>query len=424
MQRYGRVLHGLHESAKLGRVDLEEAVGQFDRTALNLDRLAAVEAEILELIPEGINFAGSTANGRRHADLCRRFDVLAAALPAIDGFRITARPPPIDTIAQVRMDAAEIGEPEAWVRAEEMVNEPSSEIDDYRFRLAMARRGLVRERLREIVHKVDALLAPLEPPPTSEGQPHDTWARDLAEWADGFNWDALASRIAEIRRLLDGGSFGEARWGDLARHLRFAEPVDLRDILASDWPSVREDVERQLYREDEPVPVDVDDLATLAVSNPTGGVTTALDWSALDDEGFERLVFNLFGGTDGYENPQWLTRTRAPDRGRDLSADRVVGDALSGTRRERIMVQCRHRPTSSVSPGDAQEARTKAELWTNPPFDVIVIATTGRFTTDAVAWIESNNISNRLRIEMWPESHLEMLLADRPELVQRFGLRA
>jgi hypothetical protein len=143
----------------------------------------------------------------------------------------------------------------------------------------------------------------------------------------------------------------------------------------------------------------------------------------LDDEGFERLVFNLFKDTDGYENPQWLTRTRAPDRGRDLSVERVVADALSGTRRERVMVQCRHRPADSVSPRDAQEARTKAELWKDPPFDAIVLATTGRFTTDAIDWIESNNVTNRVRIEMWPESHLEMLLADCPELVQQFGLR-
>jgi hypothetical protein len=190
-----------------------------------------------------------------------------------------------------------------------------------------------------------------------------------------------------------------------------------------DWPSVREDIERQLYGEDEPVPVDVDDLATLVATNPSGSVTTALNWHQLDDEGFERLVFNLFKDADGYENAQWLTRTRAPDRGRDLSVERVTGDALSGTRRERVMVQCRHRPADSVSPTDAQEARTKAELWTNPPFDAIVIATTGRFTTDAVDWIESNNVNNRVRIEMWPESHLEMLLADRPELVQQFGLR-
>lgn len=404
-------------------MNLEEALRQFDHTELNLNRLEAVNGELLELIPEGINFAGSTDGGRRHAELCRNFADLANALPAIDGFRITATPPAIDEIAQARLDANEIGEPEALIHIGEMVQEPASQIDEYRFRFSRARRDLVRQRLRELVQEVDGLLTPLEPAPVFEGQAHEGWTDQLAAWAEGFDWNALSSRIAEIRRLLEGGSFGAARWGDLARHLSFAEPIDLRDILAADWPSVREDIERQLYGEDEPVPVDVDDLATLVATNPKGGVTTALDWQQLGDEGFERLVFNLFKDTPGYENPQWLTRTRAPDRGRDLSVERVAADVLAGTRRERLMVQCRHRPADSVSPTDAQEARTKAELWKDPPFDAIIIATTGRFTTDAVDWIESNNQSNRMRIEMWPESHIEMLLADRPELVQQFRLR-
>jgi hypothetical protein len=411
------------ESAKLFGVDLEQALRQFDRAGLTLSRLEAVDAELVGLIPDGIEFAGGSPAGRRHAELCRQFEDLAAALPAIDGFRITARPLAIDEIAQLRMDAQEVGEIEALTHAEEAIRDPSAEIDEYRFRFMRTRRDLVRRRLRELVQEVDASLTPLEPPPPFEGQSHETWTAQLDEWAHGFDWTALSGRTGEIRRLLDGGSFSAARWSDLARHLNFAQSIDLRDILAMDWPSVREDIDHQLYREDEPVPVDVDDLATLAATNPSGSVTTALNWQQLDDEGFERLVFNLFSEADGYENAQWLTRTRAPDRGRDVSVERVTGDTLSGTQRVRVMVQCRHRPADSVSPTDAQEARTKAELWTNPPFDAIVIATTGRFTTDAVDWIESNNVNNRVRIEMWPESHLEMLLADRPELVQHFGLR-
>jgi hypothetical protein len=55
---------------------------------------------------------------------------------------------------------------------------------------------------------------------------------------------------------------------------------------------------------------------------------------------------------------------------------------------------------------------------------VLVIATSGRFTSDAVAYIEKHNGSDRApRIEMWPESHLERLLALRPSLIADFGLR-
>lgn len=125
----------------------------------------------------------------------------------------------------------------------------------------------------------------------------------------------------------------------------------------------------------------------------------------------------------GYENPQWLTRTRAPDRGRDLSVDRVAADSLGGTRRSRVMIQCKHWTLRSVGPTDAADAIVQAQLWTAPPFDVVVLATTGRFSTDAIAWIEGHNLANRIQVEMWPESHLEMVLATRPTVVEEYGLR-
>ena len=54
----------------------------------------------------------------------------------------------------------------------------------------------------------------------------------------------------------------------------------------------------------------------------------------------------------------------------------------------------------------------------------LIIATSGRFTADAVALIEKHNHKgNRPQIEMWAESHLELLLARRPHLVSEFNLR-
>ena len=46
-------------------------------------------------------------------------------------------------------------------------------------------------------------------------------------------------------------------------------------------------------------------------------------------------------------------------------------------------------------------------------------------TADAVALIEKhNNDGKRPQIEMWAESHLELLLARRPHLVSGFNLRS
>src|SRR5690606_9450410 len=125
---------------------------------------------------------------------------------------------------------------------------------------------------------------------------------------------------------------------------------------------------------------------------------TELKWSTLDEESFERLIFGLISDERGYENPQWLTRTTAADRGRDLSCVRVVSDPLCGTRRERVILQCRHWLSRSFGPSHLAHLLVQASLW-DPPADVVIIATSGRFTDDAVVAIEKHNISDRrLRI--------------------------
>jgi len=178
------------------------------------------------------------------------------------------------------------------------------------------------------------------------------------------------------------------------------------------------------YDENEPVPVGVEDLGTLAASHPTGPVATKLKWEALTTESFERLIFALISSAKGYENPEWLMHTNAPDRGRDLSVTRVVDDPLGGVMRSRVLIQCKHWGTKSVSVGDISELKDQTTHWEPPKVHVLVIATSGRFTSDAVALIEKQNAGDRaLRVEMWPESHLERLLATRPALIAEFSLR-
>ena len=125
-----------------------------------------------------------------------------------------------------------------------------------------------------------------------------------------------------------------------------------------------------------------------------------------------------------FANPQWLMHTNASDRGRDLSVDRIITDALSGTQRQRVIIQAKHWTKKSVRPIDATETLTEISLWEPPVIQSLIIATSGRFTADAVALIEKhNNEGKRPYIEMWPESHLELLLARRPHLVSEFNLR-
>jgi hypothetical protein len=187
---------------------------------------------------------------------------------------------------------------------------------------------------------------------------------------------------------------------------------------------VKKALTSQLYGQHDPVPVAVDDLGEIVAAAPTGPATTKLDWQALTDEDFERLVFLLISEADGYENPEWLQKTHAPDRGRDLSVVRVEPDPLGNVRRYRTIIQCKHWLSRSVAQRDVAETRSQMELWQPPRVDVLVIATTGRFTADAVALIEQHNQSDRaLNIAMWPDSHLERLLAARPHIIGQFRLR-
>jgi hypothetical protein len=156
----------------------------------------------------------------------------------------------------------------------------------------------------------------------------------------------------------------------------------------------------------------------------SGDVVARLKWDSIDEERFERLLFSLISQTPGYENPQWLTKTNASDRGRDLSVTRTHNDPLGGTIRQRVIIQCKHWLSKSVSLPDIAGTIEQMKLWEPPRVDILIVATSGRFTSDAIQYVEKHNQGDKgLRVEMWPESHLERLLASRPALIAEFGLR-
>ena len=126
-----------------------------------------------------------------------------------------------------------------------------------------------------------------------------------------------------------------------------------------------------------------------------------------------------------YQNVEWLMKTRAPDRGRDLSAERVIRDDGGTTRTERVIVQAKHWTSKSVAPADITNTLAALSLWEPPVVRTLVIATSGRFTTDAVAIVEKHNVDGKLPfIELWADSRLETQLSQRPDLIASYGLRS
>lgn len=388
------------------------ALQQLEATEANLVKLERLWNEISAMIPAGISFG---ENGE-YEDGVRAYDHLIRALPSIDGWRPTAMPPDLDGLAQSRFEAMEIDEFSAHAAVESWVLEPGRQLREYRFRLVNTRKAIIREALVGLIDQIDADIRKVR-----SGVEPDAEANLQI---DRSEWDQMREHLKQIGVLLGSSVEKPERWSDMVRHMRFGQVSDLIDIETIDWPNIKAALRKGLYGANEPVPVAVADLLELVAARPTGPIMTALAWSNIGDDTFERLLFTLISDTPGYENPEWLMQTRAADRGRDLSVSRVSQDDLAGTFRQRVVIQCKHWLSRSVALSDCATAKDQMALWSHPRVDVLVIATSGRFTADAVSWIEQHNSNGASpRIEMWPESHLELVLAARPAVIAEFGLR-
>jgi hypothetical protein len=388
-----------------------DALKTLEAVEANLSRLEALWSEIEPLLPEPRKVA--TADPEKYIEQARIFRQFLGQIPAIDGYELQYAIMEPDEIATTGFDVFELDEFPATVSFVEQLHKQGDLLREYRFKLESKRRTFARQSVRELCESIDSQLQDLKKS-----------ARRLAPHSEmpKVKWEKLKAGFREIDALLGKSIKRPERWSDMARHLHFGMKGDFNDIVKLDWPSITGGLERNLYGDQDPLPVSVSDIGELVGSKPSGPVAIELQWKALSPGDFERLIFNIISKTGGYEQPQWLTHTNAPDRGRDLSAYRVDKDPLSGPRRTRIIFACKH--VSSVNGTEVGKLRNQMEFWDQPPVDDLVIVTTGRFTNDAVQMIEKHNQSNhRLRIQMWPNSHLEGLLAERPELIAQFRLR-
>jgi hypothetical protein len=390
---------------------LNEALRRFETVEANLGKAERLLDAISGAIPKAVVFGSNP----EYESNCHHFEALVEALPKIKGWKPAIHLMELDEIAQNRLDAQEVGEVECVISVERRIDEPSRVLRQYRLRFDQMRRELVRDALRELISGVDACLHVLSQLP-------DPAQGDSKVVHESF--DVLKECVAQINVLMGSAMSRPARWGDLSRHLHFGMFGDLQDIMENDWPAVRAGLHKSMYGDNEPIPVDIDDLETLINAKPSGAVATKLKWDGISEDSFERLIFALVATELGYENAAWLTKTQAADRGRDVSVFRVQVDPLGGTMRHRVIIQCKHWLSKSVGVAEIATLREQMKTWEPPRVDVHVIATSGRFTSDAILAVEKHNHSDSaLRIEMWPESHLELLLAARPALIAEFGLR-
>jgi hypothetical protein len=391
---------------------LMNALREFDATDANLIKLEKLCQEIEKLVPREIVFGYNPS----YDDLRRIFMEVLAALPMIDGWKPECHFDDLDDIAQARLDAYDIDEPRLIADVENSITFPRRELQKYRFEFNKKRRALIQDMLSELIDTIDSDIRNLNRRLVPD--------IEMNASLEDPEWDALQDHVNQIDTLLGSSVKRPQKWDNLNSHLRSRRFRDFCDIEQIDWPSVKSELRKSLSGAYDPVPVRVKDLSDLVASRPTGPVATRLDWGRLTEDDFERLIFALISTGTGYENPEWLTKPHAPDRGRDLSVTRVVTDPLAGTIRNRVIIQCKHWLSKSISIADVATLSAQMKSWEPPRVDVLVIATSGRFSSDAVTYIERHNQSdNALRIEMWPESHLERILAAIPSLIADFKLR-
>ncbi|MBH8562742.1 restriction endonuclease [Nostoc sp. CENA67] len=395
---------------------LDQALRQFEAVEANLVKLENLWNLLQNNIPEGIVFGVNPD----YEDACRSYEHILTGLPLIDGWKPTSLPCSLDEIAQDRLDAHQVGVLEFEIEVERRIQEPGKELREYRFHFNQKRRKLVQNTVLEISHEIDQVLDRLQ-----KIYPVDYKYEPVCKKIEDADWQILRNKIKQIDVLLGSSVPRTQGWNDIKRHISYAQINDLRDIVLYDWPSIKKGFQVSLYTANEPISVEINDLAELVASKPSGSISTRLNWEKLSAENFERLIFNLLTSEkQSYQNPEWLMHTNAPDRGRDLSVYRVYQDQLSGTIRKRIIIQCKHWLTKSVPPSEIIVLQGQVKLWEPPRVDILVIATTGRFTSDAVSYVEKHNQSDSaMTIELWPESHLESILASNPALVAEFGLR-
>lgn len=393
-------------------MDLADALDAFDRAAVNVSRAEKVWSDIEQSIPAGISVGADQSGAYRSLSIA--WDDLVLSLPPINGWTVTSRPVDLDELAQWRFDAMEIGEVSAQVDADTAAAQPGRELAEYKTRLGRARRSLVRRQAEDLTGEVDRRLSTLAA----------ATARD-AEPVIHPDWSVISNALRQLDRLLGDGAVRQGRWNELRRHTAWGQGQDLHDIADFDWPSVRADVVAGTSSDLDPMVVGVADLGLLAESATSGGsVAVALKWDRLTPDDFERLLYNLLSDLPGFNNVTWLMNTNAPDRGRDLAADKEIRDSSGLVLNQRIIIQAKHWQSRSVRHQDINEVLASLSLWEPPVVHHLIFATSGRFTGDAVALVDKHNAAGtRPLIDLWPESRMEGLVAERPHLAVEFGLR-
>lgn len=392
---------------------LENAIEELNKVAANVELLKKKwgAIKILMEYPAAGNWELESKQQYEYASL--EFNELLEGIPKIEETEIYYLIPSYDYVSQGGRDANELQEADFFTSFYSEIYEQELNISNYEYVLKRERRKLILNQVENSLNDVDNILDSLK---------FILRERNLEDELKPAEIDPIRHKILQIDNLMGDSIERPPKWSDLERHLGFGQVVDLNDIILNDWPSIKPAL-KSAFRGNEPFKINTEDIGNLVESaDKSGEIGTGLNWEAITYEQFERLCANLLESLPEWENVDWITPTNASDRGKDISAFWVVNDVSRGTIRERAIIQCKHRPGTSVSPGDIKTIQNLT--LTHGKVDLYIIITSGKFTDQVTQIVDSWNERNlKPKVELWGDWRLEQLLAKHPNIIKTYELR-
>ena len=382
----------------------EQAIGKLDAVEGLLTKAEALLTEIESLGDRRKLWVSAQPGFDAKVRECRS---VFESLPAVNG-----RKTDVNVLKAIGANGS--GTPSAGSEAAPSI--PSQFLKDYRVRIDSKRMEAIRPPLIDLISDVDSRLEKLRCHVVDKANRHKK--------VEDPELEVLRRVVIEMDALLGSHVTRPPRWTDMQRHLSFGEYCDLDEIITWDWPEAKQGLRETFGIMQALQGVELADLDDLLTERPSIRRAARVHWDRLSAEEFERLVYSLFLGEPAYENPEWMTKTTATDRGLDISVNWVHTDPLLGTVRKRIIIQCKHWRERSIGVHDIATLREQMKLWQPPRVDYVILATSGRFSTDLVDYVEQHNQSESpLHFVLWPDSRLEVLLSTRPHLIDEYSLR-
>jgi len=304
----------------------------------------------------------------------------------------------------------------------QQLDEFQAVIDKYSLMLFEKRKGIASSLLLDIFEEVEDILSRLKEIYIGKGLPS-------CQEVEDSSLPRLKDKISEIEICIGARTSDIDKWSNINRHLAFGQISDLEDIINRDWPSIKQSILIDFFQ------LDLSHISGIDLSEKDSigelrnlvkyeKIRKKFDWKDVSSEEFERLIFQVLSSQNStYENVEFLMRTNAPDCGRDISAHRVYQDSFSGVIRYRVIIQCKHWLGKSLSVKDISYLKDQIKLWEPPRIDVLIVATTGYFSADAVKFMEIHNQSSSpLRMEFWPIERIKKIMESRPHLLESFKI--